>query len=381
MKTSSKRFRLVRFAFETDAGGIVYRHFITDRFLPAHVLNEWLETNYMRSAQTGKEYGKKLITFLNYLDDNEIEYNAATNRDVKAFFHRMIYGDLADLKLHSLQRPVSYSTLSKYLTVITALYRWLDDNYETGMRFRTDSKKMRASKSFLYGQIYSYDYKHLIGINLPRLGGRREYIKWYADSEIKVLSENFLTLRDAVVFKITLEGFRIDEALSMRLVDYDPAERCIRPSRSKGREDAIYGMENPHRIIALPIATCALLDRYLQTERMLAENQSGRISEYIFINLNRGSVQGEPLRYLNYYKIFKACALRAGLDPVKVRTHSGRSTKVMRMLECGSSDTDILHQTGWRRIDSITSYRDENNPIVARRILRKLHPEEGFSDD
>jgi integrase len=381
METNSKRFRLVRFAFETDAGGIVYRHFITDRLLPAPVLNEWLETNYMRSAQTGKEYGRKLVVFLNYLDDRGIEYDTATNRDVKAFFHRMIYGDLANLRLRSPQRSVSYSTLSKYLTVITALYRWLDDNYETGMRFRTDSKKIRASKSFLYGQIYSYDYKHLIGINLPRLGGRREYIKWYTDSEIKALSENFLTLRDEAVFRITLEGFRIDEVLSMRLENYDPAERCICPSRSKGREDAIYGMENPHRVIALPIATCSLLDRYLQTERMLSENQSGRISEYIFINLNRGKTQGEPLRYLNYYKIFKACAQRAGLDPVKIRTHSGRSTKVMRMLECGSSDTDILHQTGWRRIDSITSYRDENNPIVARRILRKLHPEEGFSDD
>lgn len=381
METNGKRFRLVKFAFETDSDGLVVRYFITDKLLPAPVLNEWLETNYMRSAQTGKEYGKKLVTFLNYLDDRGIEYDTTANRDVKAFFHRMIYGDLANLKLHSPQHSVSYSTLSKYLTVITALYRWLDDNYETGMKFRTDSRKTRASKSFLYGQIYSYDYKHLIGINLPRLGGRREYVKWYTDSEIKALTGNFLTLRDAAVFKITLEGFRIDEALSMRLADYDPAERCIRPSRSKGREDAIYGMENPHRIIALPIATCALLDRYLQTERMLAENQSGRLSEYIFINLNRVRAQGEPLRYSNYYKVFKACARRAGLDPAKIRTHSGRSTKVMRMLECGSSDTDILHQTGWRRIDSITSYRDENNPIVAHRILRKLHPEEGSSDD
>jgi integrase len=381
METKNKRFRLVRFAFETDAGGLVLRHFITDWRLPAPVLNEWIETNCMRSAQTGKEYGKKLVTFLNYLDDRGIEYNTATNKDVKAFFNRMIYGDLTDLKLRSPQRAVSYSTLSKYLTVITSLYRWLDDNYETEMRFRTHSKRMQASKSFLYGQIYSYDYKYLIGLNLPRLGGRREYVKWYTDSEIEALTGNFLTLRDEAVFRITLEGFRIDEVLSMRLEDYDSAERCIRPSRSKGREDAVYGMENPHRIIALPTVTCTLLDRYLQTERMLAENQSGRPSEYIFINLNRGKTQGEPLRYLNYYKVFKACARRAGLDPAKFRTHSGRSTKVMRMLERDSSDTEILHQTGWRRIDSITSYRDENNPIVAHRILRKLHLEEGPSDD
>jgi integrase len=249
------------------------------------------------------------------------------------------------------------------------------------MRFGTRNNRIWATKSFLYGQIYSYDYKHILGVNLPRLGGRREYIKWYTDSEIKALAGNFLTLRDEAIFRITLEGFRIDEVLSMRLEDYDFIKRCIRPSRSKGREDAMYGMENPHRTILLPAETCALLNRYLQTERMLAENQSGILSEYIFINLNGGKDQGKPLRYSSYYKAFKACAGRAGLDPAKIRTHSGRSTKVMRMLEVEASDSDIIYQTGWRRLESIIPYRDDNNPIIAHQIFRKVHPEEVSSDD
>lgn len=381
MAKNSNRFRLARFAFETDAGEMIYRRYITDRLIPAPVPNEWLETNYMGSAGTGAEYGKKLVVFLNYLDGRGIEYGAATNRDVKAFINGMIRGNLAELKLISLQNAVSYSTLAGYVNIITSFYRWLDENYETAMRFGVKNADIRTRKSFLYGQIYNYDYKYILGVNLPRLGGRREFIRWYTDEEIKALADNFLTLRDKAVFMVTLEGFRIDEALSMRLSDYDPLEQSVRPSRSKGRETAVYGRQNSHRLVILPKATCELLDKYIQTERMTAENQSLSVSDHLFINLNRGKRQGQPLCYGNYYRIFKACAACAGLDPAKTRTHSGRSTKVMRMLEAEATDTEIMYQTGWRRLDSIISYRDDNNPIVARRVFRKLHPEEGGGGD
>lgn len=375
MEKESKRFRLVAFQFKTDAGGLVCRHYITGGKLPAPVLNEWLETNYLRAYGTGYEYGKKAVSFLNYLDGIGVEYEAATNRHVKAFLRKLIYGDLASLEIREPCRAAAYSTLTGYTAVVTSLYKWLDENDETAMRFGTNRR--RATRSFFYGQIYACDYKYLLGIHLPRLAGRHEFIKWYTDSEINALASGFLTLRDEAIFRVTLEGFRIDEVLSMRLPDYDPLERSIRPTRSKGRENAAAGKQNPHRLIILPTATCALLDRYIQTERMLAENQSFCVSESLFINLNRGPHQGEPLRYNNYYRIFKACAVRAGLDPAKIRTHSGRSTNVMRMLEAGASDTDIMHQTGWRSIESIAHYRDDNNPIIAHSTFRKLHPEDG----
>jgi integrase/recombinase XerD len=378
MGKDAMRFKLVAFQFKTDTGGLVCRHYITDSKLPAPVLNEWLETNYLRAYGTGYEYGKKAVSFLNYLDELGVEYDVATNRHVKAFLQKIIYGDTTKLTIYEPSQATAYSTLTGYVAVITSLYKWLDENDETAMRFGTTSR--RASKSYFYGQIYAYNYKYLLGIHLPRLASRHEFVKWYTDSEIEALADGFLTLRDKAVFRITLEGFRIDEVLSMRLADYDPLERSIQPTRSKGRETAVTGQQNPHRLIILPAATCTILDRYIQTERMLAENQSLRISEHLFINLNRGPHQGEPLRYNNYYRVFKTCAARAGLDPAKIRTHSGRSTNVMRMLECGASDAEIMHQTGWRSIESISHYRDDNNPIVAHHTFRKLHPEDGGSE-
>ena len=367
------------FTFEAGNGELIYRHLVTDNQIPILSANMWLEGKSLRSAKTGAEYGKKLVVFLNYLDSIGVEYENASNKHVKGFIHYLIYGGLDDLRIKPPGDVPSYSTLSKYITVITGLYQWLDDNFETDMRFATEKDTVRTQKSFLYGQIYSYDYKRIISLNLPRLSGKREYVKWYTDKEIAGLSDNFLTLRDKAVFLITLEGFRIDEVLSMRLFDYDAVEQIIRPSRSKGKRDAKLG-NNTLRLAALPKATCDTLSQYIQTERMTAENESRYISDFIFINLNKSKYQGRPLSYANFYKIMKACASRAGLDANKIRTHSGRSTKVMRFLEHqalhpedGITDTAIQYSFGWKSAESIAPYRDNNNPVLALTVMKKLH--------
>lgn len=78
---------------------------------------------------------------------------------------------------------------------------------------------------------------------LPDVKGSREYIKWYTDEEKALLCDGFHTLRDEAVFRLTLEGFRIDEVLSMRLCDYQAMERLIQPSRSKRRQTASDGIQ------------------------------------------------------------------------------------------------------------------------------------------
>lgn len=78
------------------------------------------------------------------------------------------------------------------------------------------------------------------------------------------------------------------------------------------------------------------LERYLYEECAAAENQSGIIIEWIFLNLQKGKNFGVPVSYPNYLAFLKGCARRAGMDPSKIRTHSGRSTKVMEALENGA---------------------------------------------
>lgn len=385
MNTSVKRYKMARFRFETDSGGHIDRYMVTENALPMLEVNRWIETKSLRKPSTGRDYASKLVVFLNYLDKLSVEYEDAANRHIQNFIYSLIYGDIEKLTIRDPEKIVSYSTLTKYITVITGFYRWLDNNAGTNMRFDVKQNHIRTQKSFLYGQIYTFEYSYLIDSVLPRLSGKRIYTKWYTEEEKQRLADGFNSLRDKAVFLLTLEGFRIDEVLSMTLDSYDAASRMIQPTRSKGRPDARHDA-NQLRTVTLPAETCEVVNRYIETERTQAENESGNISQQIFININRGRYQGNVLSYSNYIKRLKRCAARAGMNPARIRTHNGRSTKAMEFLEHqalypedGITDVIIAESFGWNSVDSIRHYRDHNNQIIAKTVNDKLHAKRGLS--
>jgi integrase len=382
-----KKYRVVRFRFERSDGGEISRYMVIEDLLPVLEINQFVEAKSIRAVSTGKEYAKKLVAYLNWIDSYGITYDVANNSHVKKFVDTLVYGDLTDLKIRSLESSLSYSTLNSYVTVVTEFYKWLDNNYETNMKFFKKKNIQRARHSYLYGQIYEYDYKYIIDRYLPRLKLSKEYIKWYTKEEKTLICSGFNTVRDESVFRLTLEGFRIDEVLSMTIDNYDALEGLIQPSRSKGKQNVIKGNKSNLRIVALPKKTVDLIDKYLSTERIIAENESMKISNNMFINLNSGKNQGEVLKYRNYLKILKRCCAKVGLDSRKIRTHSGRSTKVMELLEyqvthpdSGLTDVHVLETMGWRSPESIEHYRNHNNEIIARSVMQKLHEEDESND-
>lgn len=68
------------------------------------------------------------MVYLNWLDSKGLIYEKATNIHLKAFIDSVVYGDLEELKVKSIDAMLTYSTLNRYITVITDFYRWLDDN-------------------------------------------------------------------------------------------------------------------------------------------------------------------------------------------------------------------------------------------------------------
>jgi integrase len=386
----NSKYAVQKSCIESKNGNQQQHCMITKEFIPLLEINQYLEQKSLRSPKTGKQYAKKLVVYLNWLDLRDLSYEKATNKYVKAFIQELIFGypGVEDQSVQSMNSELGYSTISSYVTVITDFYRWLDDNYESRVSFSQDKDLKRVKKSYLYGQIYSSDYKYIIDRYLPRMNPSKDNIKWYTNDEKKLICSNFMTLRDECVFRLTLEGMRIDEALSVRLDDFDADAGVIKPSRSKGKPSVAYGRENHLRVVVLPSKTCEILARYLTTERMQAENDSMHISQYIFINLKVGRYQGKPLSYRNYLKILKTASKKAGLNPDRIRTHSGRSTKVMDVLEYGAlhpesalTDVEILEVFGWKSTDSIEPYRNHNNPIIARSIIEKLNKMEGQDHD
>jgi integrase/recombinase XerD len=351
---------------------------ITKQNIPFYHINEWLDMKSIRKSSTGKEYANKLCAYLNFLNSKGVSFAEATTDDVIAFLMQLMGRGYDDDSVIRMQAPLSYSTLSKYVTVITEFYKWLEQTGVHHIEFQTKNNVTRARKSFLYGQIGSYEYKYIIDRHILRLSAKREYIKWYTEDEVTAICSCFLTLRDLAVFLITLEGCRIDEVLSMQLEDYDSQKGCISPSRSKGKPDAYPGSVK-HRIVYLPQSTREVLDGYLLTERIQAETQSGILSQNLFINMRSGNDQGAPLYYRNYWEILKRCAKKAGFDVKKIRTHSGRSTKVMQFLEHQAthpedniSDEMVSEHFGWKSLDSIGPYRNYNNPVIAKAVFDKL---------
>ena len=85
INTSEKRFKLVKFRFETDTGGYIDRHMITDNLLPMFEVNQWIEMKSLRSSATGKEYASKLVVFLsNVFYECAVAYDSFRRLDNQA---------------------------------------------------------------------------------------------------------------------------------------------------------------------------------------------------------------------------------------------------------------------------------------------------------
>ena len=120
---------------------------------------------------------------------------------MREFLHELIFGNLADEKVLSLQSSVGYSTLTKYVTVITGFYGWLDDMRQTEMLWK--KKSVQANCSFLYGQIYSREYRYLIDGYAARLAN--------VDSFVGNLPLGYNT-------KIGMEGVGVSQGQKQRIL-------------------------------------------------------------------------------------------------------------------------------------------------------------------
>lgn len=209
-----KTFRVVVFRFETDASTNYTRYMITKNYMPFFPGNQWFELKSIRKTSTGKEYAKKLVAFLNWLDSRKVTYENATNHHVREFLHELVFGNLADEKVLSLQSSVGYSTLTKYVTVITGFYGWLDDMRQTEMLWK--KKSVQANCSFLYGQIYSREYRYLIDgfvADTEQTEYYREQIALWREKQVRfsafpIICEN--AKRNAGLFESILKSIETD---------------------------------------------------------------------------------------------------------------------------------------------------------------------------
>ena len=64
-----QKYKVAKAKLPTDIGRFVDAWLITEDLVPDFVINQWIDNKSTRKITTGKEYGDKLVVFLNFLDN------------------------------------------------------------------------------------------------------------------------------------------------------------------------------------------------------------------------------------------------------------------------------------------------------------------------
>ncbi|OLN26108.1 tyrosine-type recombinase/integrase [Desulfosporosinus metallidurans] len=326
------------------------------------------------NPNTAKRYAYNLKKYLEYLDRLGKNYTKASERDVKGFLMEITYSG-------STVGQITKITQKSYKSVINEFYKFLINELNLEKEILVPQKS-RSNQSFYYGQICLYldsgEMKKVgnkgrsSGRKMWRFKAKRSYRKWYSEKEIEALATNFKSLRDQVIFLISVRlGCRITEVLTMKYEHYDWENKVVFVSESKTFT----------RHLAVDEDLDILIKKYCLTDRNEIESQVG-VCDYLFLN-KKGKYKGQPVHYHNFREILKGCAERAGMDAEKVITHAGRSTraaeiaKMKRLGVPGVTDEYFIQTMGWSSMASAKPYLkmldiDEMKAISKRISERRI---------
>lgn len=328
-------------------------------------VNKFLHQMNNSSEQTAKQYAYKLCKFLNYLEEyHNINYSMATTAHLNKFFTYMTYGTNSKIVSIS-ETKMSGFTLKGYFTVIKRFYEYLySNNKDLSIELQVEKSSVNKN-SYLYGQ-YWEDEKVKLVINNSLERGKEpiEYEKWYTEQQQEAILSQFNTYRDKAIFSISCDGLRIDEILSALMDNYDDLEGFLDLYKSKGKQTG-----NVNRTCVLSERSRCFIEEYLFNERAFIEEDllsEGKIPpNEIFLNLRkRDDSYGKPVGYHNILEIIKRSARKAGFDPKKIRTHSGRSTKAGELFREQAknpkslTDNQITDMMGWKNMSSAEPYKN-----------------------
>lgn len=340
--------------------------------------NKFLHKMNMGSPQTARQYAYKLCKYLNYLEDCwHIGYADATAKHLAGFLRFLQFGNVIPF-VGAVEGKRSGFTVRGYYTVVASFYTFLRSQGKDIKMEVAEERSGENPHSFLYGQgIVTTSPRYVAETSFVSGKPPVDYEKWYTDEQVDAILSNFRTYRDKAVFSLSLDGLRIDEILSAQIDLYRADEGTLKLFRSKGRR------EGEGRVCVLSERSRRLLEEYLYNERSAVEGKlidSGvLVPTEIFLNLReREGSFGKPMAYHNALEIIKRAAKHAGLDPAKVRTHSGRSTKMEELLRqqaldpASLTDNQILDIMGWKSMESAEPYKNRQDRVTAVENWKRL---------
>ncbi|MDA2760488.1 tyrosine-type recombinase/integrase [Bacillus cereus group sp. Bc005] len=359
------------------SNGQILRYLIVEDGIPVPEVCLWLDFVSINSYLTGERYAYALLRYLRYLKRINIHYKDVTKQRVIEEYVKQLLG--LNEKILNVDTNMTYTAVKMNVSVLKSFYYWLEDNMKVMHNPITyESKDIKNIKfkeiKFLYGQIWEFNVEQTI---LSRLTykQKRNHLKWYSEEEKENISKFLPTLRDKLIFQISVEtGMRIGEILSLRLGDFDPHNNwlsVIKRDNIKNQAKA----KTKERDVPIYETLSEQIQIYKENERRKSDIY---YSEYLFLN-HKGKYKGEPLKARNFLHILKSAAEKSGMKRSEIRTHSGRSTRAQELVEImrehpelGVTEGLILEELGWSSVRSLKVYEKGYTKKQRKKVMDKI---------
>ncbi|MGA5662994.1 tyrosine-type recombinase/integrase [Bacillus bombysepticus] len=359
------------------SNGEVLRYLIVEDGIPVPEVCLWLDFVSINSYLTGERYAYALLRYLRYLKMVNIHYKDVMRQGIIEEYVKYLLG--LGGKVLNVDTNMNYTAVKMNLSVLKGFYYWLEDNMKiihNPIPYGSNNIKNTKLKEtkFLYGQIWEFDVEQTI---LSRLTykQKRNHLKWYSEEEKESIFKFLPTLRDKLIFQISVEtGMRIGEILGLRLEDFDPHNNwlsVIKRNNIKNQAKA----KTKERDVPIYETLSEQIQIYKENERRKSDIY---YSEYLFLN-HKGKYKGEPLKARNFLHILKSAAEKSGMKRSEIRTHSGRSTRAQELVEImreqpelGVTEGLILEELGWSSVRSLKVYEKGYTKKQRKKVMDKI---------
>ncbi len=278
------------------------------------------------SAATIDTYGHAAEFFLAYLEQEKIALEDVNASHINAY-------------INLIREDLSNSTLSKNISALKALFRYLRETHviETDFFTFVDRPKL-AEKKF---ESVSYDEVDAI-------------LK-----EMYISDGDPLLLRDRTMFELIYScGLRISEAVSLKVGDYRRDQQLLQ----------VRGKGDVHRLVPVGDIARDLLDDYINHVR--DEFLTPQRCDYLFLGR-----RGSPLTRQGVWKRFTTYRERAGID---AKVHTLRHSFASHLLRGGADLRAVQELLGHKDIRTTQIYLHGQSEDLYQ-AYRTFHPE-GESD-
>ncbi|MGX5633701.1 tyrosine-type recombinase/integrase [Bacillus thuringiensis] len=373
------------------------QYIITEEGIPLYELNRWLELVSINSYLTGETYAYKLLSYLRFLKANKLHYLEVKKRVViEEYIKFLVFEEKQNTQINNLypsnnefssrntsqkrlNTKISKDSIIGRISVIKHFYTWLEDNgisdhNPLDFQNKSNNKTSRSysTKNFLYRQIWNFNTQKFITPNIiPKID--QNHIKWYTAKEIEQILIVLPTLRDKIIFKISIEtGARIGEILGLHLHDFNRTDGVITIRKAPNNENKAQA-KTIERDLYISDELGTSIENYIRGERGESDIY---FSTFLFINY-KGDKKGYAVNQRNYLKILKNWASKIGFEKKDIRTHSGRSTHAQILLEYllegKITEHYIMAQMGWTgNINTLKKYTKAYNEKSRMKIAKEL---------